>query len=75
MNTGQSRKHSIIEALTNIGVGMVLAFVSQIIIIDWIYGIPVSLGLNLQMTVWFTLVSLVRSYILRRMFNNLTIQL
>ena len=65
---GQTKADSLIEALTNIAVGIGVAFVRQIIIFQ-LYHIPVSLTQNAEMTCWFTLASLVRSFCLRRLFN------
>src|SRR5437870_11369808 len=69
---GQTRRGSLIEAVFNILVGVSVAFGSQIIIFHF-YQIPVHLWQNAQMTLWFTGVSLVRSYVIRRWFNIQTI--
>ena len=68
---GQSKAGSLIESVTNIVVGVVIAFLSQLVIFG-LYGVQVPWTLNLKMTAWFTLVSLVRSFVLRRLFNGLT---
>jgi hypothetical protein len=59
-----------IESFTNVVVGVVVAFVSQLVIF-WFMGIEVSVSANLAMTGYFTLISLIRSYALRRFFNRL----
>lgn len=69
--SGQSKRGSLVEALTNILVGVVLAFTSQLIIFKH-YGYPITLETNAWMTLWFTVVSLARSFILRRIFNRIT---
>ena len=66
----QSKKWSMIESLTNVVVGVVVAFISQLVIF-WFMNIEVSISANLTMTGYFTLISLVRSYMLRRFFNRL----
>ena len=68
MNTGQSKAYSLLEAITNILVGVVVAFVSQLIIFG-AYGVHLSMKVNLYMTLWFTAVSMARSFLLRRVFN------
>ncbi len=68
---GQPKAWSLLESITNIVVGVVLAFSSQIAIFSW-YGIPISWHLNLEMTGWFTIVSLLRSFLLRRLFNRIS---
>ena len=69
--SGQSRSGSLIEALANIAAGMGVAFLSQEIIFHY-YGIPCSLALNAKMTCYFTVISLVRQFVLRRIFNKIT---
>lgn len=64
----QSRKASLVEAFANIAVGFGVALVSQLIIFPW-YGIHVPFTTDLVITCWFTVISLVRSYCLRRVFN------
>jgi hypothetical protein len=64
----QSRLGSLIESLMNILIGYSVAIASQLIIFPQ-FGIHISLSTNLWIGVWFTLVSLVRSYIIRRWFN------
>lgn len=64
----QSRKASMVEAFANIAVGFGVALVSQLIIFP-LYNVHVPLSTDLAITGWFTLVSLVRSYFLRRLFN------
>jgi hypothetical protein len=66
----QSRKASLIEAAANIAIGFGVALVSQLIIFP-LYGVHVPLSTDLAITAWFTLISLVRSYALRRLFNKL----
>lgn len=66
----QSKLGSAIESIANVLVGVIVAFVSQLVIFK-AYGIEVSMSTNIQMTGYFTLISLVRSYALRRLFNRL----
>lgn len=58
----QTRLGSLIEALMNIAVGYGVAVLSQIAIFP-IFGIRVPLSTNLWIGAWFTVISLVRSYI------------
>lgn len=68
---GQSRLASFTEASVNITIGFLVALLSQIIIFP-LYGIHVPLSVDVEITLWFTLVSLARGYIVRRWFNKLT---
>lgn len=65
----QSRLHSFIESCCNVAVGYGVALASQIIIFP-MYGIHVPLSQNIQIGAYFTVISIVRSYVLRRWFNG-----
>lgn len=64
----QTRFESLIESLINIAIGYVVALLSQIAIFP-MFGIHVSITSNLWIGAWFTAISLVRSYLIRRWFN------
>lgn len=64
----QTRIGSLIESLVNIVIGYWVALVSQLAIFP-VFDIHVSLSTNLWIGAWFTVVSLVRSYVIRRWFN------
>lgn len=66
--TAQSRRMSLIEAVTNVALGYVLAVATQILVLPW-FGLHASLGDNLVLGAVFTAISLVRSYALRRFFE------
>jgi hypothetical protein len=63
----QSRLMSLIEAITNVIVGYALAVVTQIIVFPW-FGLEAALGEHMAIGTAFVAVSLVRSYLLRRLF-------
>ena len=65
----QSRKGSFIEALTNVVIGYTISFMANAVILTH-YGFHITTAQNLQIGVWFTVVSLVRSYLIRRYFNS-----
>lgn len=65
----QSRIASAVEACTNIAVGAGVALGSQLVIFP-LCGVNIPLHDNIAITGWFTLVSLARSYVLRRLFNG-----
>lgn len=66
--TAQSRRMSLIEAVTNVALGYVLAVATQMLVFPW-FGLHASLGDNLVLGAVFTAISLVRSYALRRFFE------
>ena len=66
----QSKKHSIIESFTNVFIGYLVAIMSQLVIFP-LFGINIPLKDNLLIGFWFTLISIVRSYSIRRLFNRI----
>lgn len=67
----QSKTHSLIEALTNTAVGFGISLASQIVIFG-AYGVRLPLADNLAITLWFTAISILRGFVLRRAFNRWT---
>ena len=66
----QSKVMSLVESLTNVAVGIMVSFASQLVIFK-AYGIHIALADNVMITLWFTVISVIRSYALRRVFNGL----
>jgi hypothetical protein len=64
----QTRRMSLIEAITNVLLGFGVAVLTQIIVFP-LFGLEVSLGENLAIGGLFTLASIARSYALRRVFE------
>lgn len=69
----QSRRMSFAEALTNVAVGYGIAVATQIAVFP-VFGLHASLPDNLLMGAVFTLVSIVRSYSLRRLFEEVRVR-
>lgn len=67
----QTKKQSLIESLINVAVGYGISLLSLSIILP-LMGIVSSPGKNLQITLYFTVISIFRSYLLRRYFNRKT---
>lgn len=67
----QKKSHSFIEAWINVLVGLAINFAVQFVLYP-ILGIPVSIGQNIVICGVFTVVSVTRSYCLRRIFNRIT---
>lgn len=65
----QSPLMSLIEAITNVIVGYCVAVVTQMLIFP-LFGLQTTLGQNLAMGGIFTIVSLLRSFALRRFFES-----
>tara|TARA_R100001244_G_scaffold129136_1_gene100364 strand:+ start:779 stop:1093 length:315 start_codon:yes stop_codon:yes gene_type:complete len=69
----QSKRQSFIESLTNLAVGYTISLISLFLIFP-IMGIESSMGKNVIITCYFTVISLARSYIIRRYFNKKIVQ-
>ena len=64
----QSRLMSLVESVANVIVGYGVAVITQILIFP-IFGLHTTLAQNLKMGAIFTIVSIVRSFALRRVFE------
>ena len=64
----QSRLMSMIEAVTNVVVGYVLAIATQLVVFP-VFGIEAALSEHLAIGMAFIGVSLARGYLLRRVFE------
>ena len=68
----QSRLMSLAESVANVIVGYGVAVVTQILIFP-VFGLQTTLGQNLAMGGVFTIVSLARSFLLRRLFEAIRV--
>lgn len=66
----QSRMMSLVEAVANVVVGLLVAVATQIIVLPML-GLQASVGQNLKLALVFTGVSVVRGYGMRRLFESL----
>lgn len=69
LKTAQSRGRSVLEAAVNVVLGFLLAFVMQGMIYP-LLGIITKAEDNLLIAAIFTVLSLVRSYLVRRAFET-----
>jgi hypothetical protein len=65
----QSKKRSLVESCSNVAIGFGVAFISQRIIFPF-FDVHISLADNFLITIWFTFISIIRSYCLRRFFTR-----
>lgn len=66
----QTRLGSFAEAWANIAVGFAINFTANMLVLP-IFGFAITAGKALGIGCIFTVISLARSYILRRWFNRL----
>ena len=64
----QSRLMSLVESIANVIIGYGVAVITQILIFP-IFELHTTLAQNLQMGAVFTVVSIARSFALRRLFE------
>lgn len=68
----QSRRMALAEAGTNVGVGFGFAILVQAIVFPLV-GLKVTFGENLLIGGAFTLASVIRGYVLRRIFERIRV--
>lgn len=66
----QTKVGSFVEAWANILVGFTINYCANLVILP-MFGLPVTAADAFWIGVAFTVISLVRSYVLRRWFNGL----
>lgn len=66
----QTRLQSFIESVINIAIGYFVALLAQLAVFP-LFGIVIDIGTNMAIGAIFTVVSIARSYLVRRLFNRL----
>ncbi len=70
MTNGQSKKHSLLEALTNIFIGIAVNYAANVLVLPYFFKMSLPTEDYIKLTLIYTVISLVRSYCLRRAFNR-----
>jgi hypothetical protein len=65
----QSRIDSLMESITNTAIGFVVSLVTWFFVAR-AYGIQMTWFTNISITMIFTVVSIIRQYVLRRLFDG-----
>ena len=65
----QSKKDSLIESLTSVGIGWFIGVILNMLILP-LFDYDVSLTDGVLISIIFTAVSVIRSYVIRRWFNS-----
>lgn len=65
----QTKTQSLIEATVNSVSGYLLAVLTQVLLFP-LFGIHIPLGQNFVLAFIFTIISIARSYVVRRLFNR-----
>lgn len=66
----QPRIYSLIESIANVAIGFGVALVTQIAVFP-LFGIHAQISDQLGIAAIFTVVSIARSYLVRRVFNRI----
>lgn len=66
----QSRRHSLIESLTQQAAGLIISLLLWEFVINPIWNLQTSVMDNLSITMLFTVASIIRGYLFRRLFNR-----
>ena len=69
----QSRAMSLVESVANVVVGYGIAVASQILIFP-AFGLHLTMAQNLKLAAAFTVISICRSFALRRLFEAIRIR-
>lgn len=64
----QSKKHSLLEVCLGTAIGFIIAYTANLIIFP-VFGWSLGYGENFLLTCFFTVISIVRGYAVRRLFN------
>lgn len=65
----QTKRNSFIEATTNTAIGFIISLASTFLVFPLV-GVNTTSKQNLEVTLYFTVISIIRGYVLRRMFNK-----
>ena len=65
----QSKKESMIETLTNVGIGWFVSFIANMLVLP-LFGYNINLTDGVLISIIFTIISIVRGYLIRRFFNS-----
>ena len=66
----QTAKGSAIEAVTNTAVGFLVNFSANLLLLPLFGFSTLTIGKNIAIGALYTIISLIRSYVLRRTFNK-----
>ena len=66
----QTRMQSAVETVCSTAIGFGIAYVASLLVLP-IFGFDVTHGQNFWITVIFTVISLIRGWFVRRLFNRL----
>ncbi len=69
----QSRAMSLVEAVANVALGYAIAVASQVLLFP-AFGLHMTMAQNLKLAAAFTVISICRSYAIRRVFEAIHVR-
>ncbi len=66
----QSKKGSLVEVLINVGTGFIVSYILWLTLIPVLFSIDTHPGSGLGVTAVFTVASIARGYVIRRVFDR-----
>ena len=66
----QTRIDSLMESVVNVIIGLIISTIANHFVFVMVLHIPLTLTVNLGIGAFFTVISIVRSYTIRRLFNG-----
>lgn len=70
MHLHQSKVESAVESFVNVAIGLTVSMTCNLVAIPLIFNVTITAKQNIAMAVFYTVVSVVRSYCIRRYFNR-----
>ena len=61
----QSKRDSLIETLTNVGIGWFISFIANMLVLP-LFGYNINLTDGVLISIIFTVISIIRGYVVRR---------
>ena len=58
-----------VETLTNVGIGWFISFIANMLVLP-LFGYNINLTDGVLISIIFTIISIVRGYVVRRWFNS-----
>lgn len=65
---------SFLEQIINLGTGFVISVCVMMYVITPLFSLPLNAAQNINITIIFTAISILRGFLFRRLFNWLTIR-
>lgn len=65
----QTKRQSLIETLTNVGIGWFISFIANMLVLP-LFGYNINLTDGVLISIIFTAISVIRGYVVRRWFNS-----